>query len=299
MKNKITRIVLLIVLSLFIWPACDKIDEPLVVISEQYSTDGYLDTLYFADSVNITVKQVLLEDFTGHKCVNCPEAGLAAHELAEDLNYKLIIYSVHAGYYAEPDETGNYTADFRCETGETLYNDFQAFANPIALIDRVEYSGSVLVGAGNWETAVMQEIDKQNTVNLKLRNIYYPNLNKLQIDVVSTFLFQPEGKYKVVVYIVEDHIIAPQKNNNPAIGPSPDWLDYEHRNVLRGAINSTYGSYISADGYVMQNQEYANPFVFELNTAWVTANCNIIAYVYSEETGEILQVAELGIKTSE
>ena len=66
--------------------------------------------------------------------------------LAEDLNHKLIIYSVHAGYYAEPDETGYYTADFRCETGEELYNDFQAFANPIGLIDRVEYNGSVLIG---------------------------------------------------------------------------------------------------------------------------------------------------------
>ncbi len=298
MKNKFTPKILLAVASFIFLASCDKIDQPLDIIDEQYTTDGYLDTLYFADSVSITEKHVLLEDFTGHKCVNCPEAAIAAHNLAEDLNHKLIIYSVHAGYYAEPDETGNYTADFRCETGEALYNNFQAFANPIGLIDRVEFNGSLLIGAGNWETVVMQEIEKENAVDLKLRNIYYPNLNKIQIDVAAKFLFEPEGKYKLVVYVVEDSIVSPQKNNNPAIGPSPDWLDYEHRNILRGAVNSTYGGYISADGNVAQNQEYPNQFIFDLNSAWVTSNCNIIAYVFSEDTGEVIQVAELGIKTS-
>jgi hypothetical protein len=297
MKNKFTPKILLAVAFQFLLSACDKIDQPLIIINEQYTTDGFLDTLYFADSVTIAGKQVLLEDFTGHKCVNCPEAGLAAHELAEELNHKLIIYSVHAGYYAEPDETGNYTTDFRCETGEELYNDFQAFANPIALIDRVEYSGSLLIGAGNWETAVMLEIEKDNAINLKLRNIYYPNLSKLQIDVLTTFLIQPEGNYKLVVYIVEDHIISPQKNNNAAIGPSPDWLDFEHRNILRDDVNSTYGSYVPEEGAAVQNQSYSTQFIYDLNPSWVTANCNIIAYVFSEDTGEVLQVAELGIKT--
>jgi len=298
MKNKFTPKILLAVASFIFLASCDNIDQPLDIIDEQYTTDGYLDALYFIDSVIVNEKHVLLEDFTGHKCVNCPEAALAAHALAEDLDHKLIIYSVHAGYYAEPDETGNYTADFRCETGEVLYNYFQAFANPIGLIDRVEFNGSVLIGAGNWETVVMQEIEKENAVDLKLRNIYYPNLNKIQIDVAAKFLFAPVGKYKLVVYIVEDGIVSPQKNNNPAIGPSPDWLDYVHRNILRGAVNSAFGGYISADGNVVQNQEYPNQFIFDLNSAWVTSSCNIIAYVFSEDTGEVLQVAELGIKTS-
>jgi hypothetical protein len=298
-KINFSQITLLTAVTLILSNACDKIDQPLMIIDEQNTTDSYLDTLYFKDSVYITEKHVLLEDFTGHKCVNCPEAALAAHELAEELNYKLIIYSVHAGYYAEPDPTGNYTADFRCPTGNNLYDDFQAFANPIGLIDRVEFNGSVLIGAGDWEAVVLEELDKPNTVDLNLRNIYYPNLNKVQIDVLARFHLQPQGKYKLVVYIVEDGIVAPQKNNNPNIGPSPDWLDYVHRNILRSAINSTYGSYVSSDGSVIQDEEYHNQFIYDLNTNWVTANCNIIAYVFAEDSGEILQVAELGIKTAD
>ena len=63
-----------------------------------------------------------------------------------------------------PDETGNYTADFRCTEGEELYNDFPAFANPIALIDRVKFNGSVLIGAGNWEDCRNAGARKENTV---------------------------------------------------------------------------------------------------------------------------------------
>jgi hypothetical protein len=298
MKGKINPVFLLAVAGILFFSSCDKIDEPLIIIDEQYNTDGFLDDVYFIDSVLVTKKHVLLEDFTGIKCVNCPEAGIAAHELAESLNHKLIVYSIHAGYYAEPDATGYYTADFRCTTGDDLYNDFQAFANPIALIDRVPFSGSVLIGSGNWEQAVLQELEEENTVNLKIRNIFYPNLNKLQINVVTKFISaSTTSLYKLVVYIVEDGIVSPQKNNNPAIGPSPDWLDYVHRNVLRDAVNSTYGGYITPV-LVEPGIEYSSQFIYDLNPAWVTANCNIIAYVLEEESGAVMQVAELGIKTS-
>jgi hypothetical protein len=302
MKSKISRILMFTIIAFAFCIACDEIDEPVTVVNEQYIIEGLLDENYVMDSVMVTRKQVLLEDFTGHKCVNCPEAGLAAHELAKDLNYKLIIYSVHAGYYAEPDETGNYTADFRCETGETLYNDFQAYANPIALIDRVEYSGSVLVGAGNWEAAVMQEIEKENIIDLKLQNYYFPDLNKIQLFVFSKFHSATSDKYKLVVYLVEDGIVSPQRNNNPGIGDSPDWLDYKHHNILRTSINSTYGGEFSTGGNVETGKEYTSQFIYPkegtFNPEWVISNCKIIAYIYNDATKEILQVAELGIKTS-
>ncbi len=54
MKNKFTPKILLAVASFIFLASCDKIDQPLDIIDEQYTTDGYLDTLYFADSVIIT-----------------------------------------------------------------------------------------------------------------------------------------------------------------------------------------------------------------------------------------------------
>jgi hypothetical protein len=299
MKFKISPVFFLAAAIFILWTACDEIDEPIVIVSEQYSTDGYLDTLYYIDSVSITTKQVLLEDFTGHKCVNCPEAALAAQDLAESLDNRLVIYSVHAGYYAEPDASGYYTADYRCPVSEQLYNDFQAFANPIGLINRVVYNGSRLVGAGNWETVVMQELAKPNRTELTVRNIYYPNLGKVQTDVYIRFLLPEEDKFTLVMFIAEAGIVSPQKNNNPAIGPSPDWLDYEHHNILRGSLNAAYGGYFTEDGTVNQNEDYHSQFIFTPDTTWVTANCRIMSYILNETSGEVYQVAEAGIKVSE
>ncbi len=296
----VERLVLLPVFVLLVFTSCDKIDEPVIIIDEQNITDGLLDDNFIMDSVTVTRKQVLLEDFTGHKCVNCPEAALAAQALAEELNHKLVIYSIHAGYYAEPDQTGDFTADYRCPEGNQLDAEFNVQANPTGLINRVVYNGSILVGAGNWEAAVKDELEKVNSVDLKVRNIYYPDLNKTQISVFTRFHAPSTDKYMLVVYLVEGKIVSPQKNNNEGIGPTPVWLLYEHHNILRTSINTTFGGPVTTDETVEVNKEYSNHFIVDLSQYpedWIIGNCNLIAYVYNDETKEILQVAELAIKT--
>lgn len=282
------------VLIAFIWSACDKVDEPLTLVNEQNINQDL--NLPF-DSVVVTHKQVLLEDFTGHKCVNCPAAAINAHNLAEEKDHKLIIYSVHAGYYAEPDETGNYTADFRCETGDEIFNNFVIVGWPAGTVNRVEFGSSVILGGGDWEDAVTSELDKDNVINMTLKNYYNQDKNELTVLVASTFLQQLDGKFNLVVLIVEDHILSWQKNNEPGIGPTPDWENYEQRNVIRDAISSTFGSYFTKDGTIVSGETYETPFSYKLNEEWVAENCNVIAYIIHEETGEILQVAELGVET--
>jgi hypothetical protein len=295
MKLRIFYISLIIGILGAFWTACDKVGEPLVLVNQQSTTNDLLDSIYIIDSVKVNTKHVLLEEFTGHKCVNCAGASIAAHELSESLDHKLIIYGIHAGYYAEPDPTGEYTADFRTEVGDDLNAFYQVLANPIALINRVEYSGSVLIGEGNWEAAVTEEINKENVVDLKVTNIYYPNIDTLQIKINTTFQQEMAGTYNLVVYIAEDHIISPQKNNEEAVGPTPDWLDYEHRNILRDGITTTYGNKISDN--ITSGSSFDFNFTYVPSEDWVVGNCNIISYVINAETLEVLQVAELGIKT--
>jgi hypothetical protein len=299
MQYKNSIILLIFVLSGFGWMACDKIDKPLLVIDKQDIPVNLTDTVYFIDSVNVTEKQVLLEDFTGHLCVNCPEAALTAHELAATLDPKLIIYSVHAGYYATPDPNpaSLYTDDLTSVTGEELYNAFQVFVNPNALINRVKFGGAVQLNPDNWQSAVNFELAKPNIANLSLKNAFYPNLNTLRIQVNAEFTEQLSGIFKLCVYIAEDSIVSPQKNNNPDVGPSPDWEDYVHRNLLRGAVNTTFGENISAAGTIEANKVYAKEYFYVIDPAWVTKHCNIIAFVYNEESKEILQAAECGLKT--
>ena len=302
MNIKLQHIFVLAVITGLLWTGCDKVDEGLVVTNEQ-NIPLNTDTVFVIDSVMVNQKQVLLEDFTGHKCVNCPEAGIAAHEWAEGYDHRLIIYAVHAGFQAFPDATGPYTYDFTNPTGDEIFNYFNQPFNPSGTVNRVEYDGNTVLifVTGDWEQAIPVELAKPNVIDMKVINKYFPNTNSVQISISSTVKAALTGQYKIVVVIVEDLIVKPQKNNNEEIGPVPDWLDFHHRNVLRDAVTSTFGEYVSADGTLVQGETYYNQFYYEMDEPWVsdTADYNIITYIFDEVNDDILQVAELGIKKEE
>lgn len=303
MKQIVRNTLVLIILSGLFWVGCDQVDEGLVVVNEQ-NIPLNTDTVFVLDSVIVTQKQVLLEDFTGHKCVNCPEAGITAHEWSENIyDHKLIIYAVHAGFQAFPDNTGEYTYDFTNPTSDEIFNFYNQPFNPTATVNRVEYDGStiLLFVNGDWEAAVGVEMAKPNVMDLKVENKYFPNSNSVQINVTSTPKTALEGKYKIVVMLAEDLIIKPQKNNTEEVGPVPDWLDFHHRNVLRDAITSTFGEYVSTDGTLAEGEDYFSQFYYTLDEPFVsdTADYNVITYVYEEESMNIIQTAELMIKKEE
>ncbi len=292
MKQKNINWLIATVLFVFTWSACDKIDEQLSLVNEQ---DINLDLDLPFDSVVVNHKQVLLEDFTGIKCQNCPTAAINAHILAEEKDHHLIIYSVHAGYYAEPNDSEPYNSDFRCETGNEIYNSFPISGWPAGTVNRVEYEDNIILSGGDWEAAVNVELEKENVIDMTLKSYYDSDKNEVIVLVASTFLQQLEGKYNLVVLIVEDHILSWQKNSNPEIGPSMDWENYDQRNVLRDGLSSTFGNYFTNDGTIVSGETYKTPFSYTLNDDWVSGNCNIISYIIHEETGEILQVAEIGV----
>ncbi len=300
MKYKFQLLLFIAILAGTFWTACDKIEDP--AISIQNFTNDKLDTLFYVDSVMVNVKQVYLEDFTGQRCPNCAEAAVTAHQWAEDLDHKLVICAIHAGYYAEPQATGHYTRDYRCAAGDAIFNYYSILGWPAGTINRVEYNGNTVLSLGEWDDALEIELAKDNVVNMKVINTFYPNINTVGVNVISEFNQQLDGKYKLVVLIVEDGIVSPQQNNNPAIGPSPDWLDYTHRNLLRDNVSNTVeGEYISSNGSITTGVTYSNNFTYQINEAWLTdsTECNIISFIYQEESSAIIQVAELGIKKEE
>ena len=68
--------------------------------------------------------------------------------------------------------------------------------------------------------------------------------------------------------------------------------DYEHNHILRTIITNPMGDDI---GSLSINEEKSYSFSYTLEEEWVKSNCNVVAYVYNENTKEILQVEEIHI----
>jgi hypothetical protein len=261
--------------ALFFLASCDKIQEPfLKPIGHEGPGPGQ------------EVRKVLLEDYTGHKCPNCPEGAQIASNMITLYQDKIVLLTVHAGYYSAPDASGLFTDDFRTQEG-TAWNDFFGFQfYPAGMVNRTSYQGSRVLLIGSWENAIAALIDKPQQAELTISNTYDPDNRNLQCRVDTKFLENMEGIFNLSVVLVESGIIAPQQTDTGII------TNYEHNHVLRASLNSTWGEIVGADGSANVDDVNTNEYTFVLDPSWNETNCAVIAFVYNTSTHEIVQAEE-------
>jgi hypothetical protein len=271
--------------------SCDKVSPPFTE-----GTGSNIDTAEI-------VRKVLLEDYTGHTCVNCPTAAVIASDLKTLYGEKLIVMSVHAGSFAAP-YSGVFSYDFRSPAG-TEYNatfEISAIGNPLGMVNRKTVNSSIIISPSAWGSTISEIIDLPPDASMKITNTYNSGTKELNTEIKSKFLNPLTGLYKLVVLVLEDSIVAPQQNGvNEIPGyPSPNAntiiTNYVHRHVLRGAINSTWGDTLAIDPIPTSTfitKTYNN---YTLNSAWDENHCMVIAFIYNAVTNEIVQVEEKKIK---
>jgi len=273
---KIIKILSIIfALSLFA-QSCDKIQPP-------YKDGDGID----CEAGN---QNVLIEDYTGHRCVNCPSAAVTAHEIKELCEDRVVIIAVHAGYFAEPKPSGDFTYDFRTEAGNDWYDFFGIISNPSGVVNRLNEDGNYVLSPGQWAETTTELLAQSTPVNIEIENEF--TNNTLTTKINADFINKVEGNYKLIVCITEDNIIKAQKNTDHTIGEVPDILDYKHMHVLRIAVNGAWGqSFVSgstASGETV-SKTYSQSFD---GTDWVAENCNVVAFIYNETVKSVLQVKE-------
>ncbi|MCF8302230.1 MAG: Omp28 family outer membrane lipoprotein [Bacteroidales bacterium] len=286
MKRIYNIIGILFILGLFL-SSCDKVDEPYAQTIGGGNGGGDDTT----DSVQVK-RVILLEDYTGHRCVNCPAAAETAHGLKQAYGEQLVVMSVHAGFFAMP--IGDMTTDFRTDVGEELdqYFGISAVGNPNGMVNRVEIAGSPILSPNAWGTQVATQVEASPTAYIQIESEYDDASRTVDATVNTMFFEDLDMNLKLCVYVLEDSIQAPQKNSDEEIGPTPVIEDYYHNHVLRGSLNGTWGDVLNPSGSVQADAEIEKSYSGSIDTAWVAGQCSLIAYVYDDETKEILQAAE-------
>ena len=281
--GKVLLIATLLVVLLF--SSCDKVNAPYALARHGNITDTVID---WQDTV-IPVKRVFLEDYTGHKCPNCPAAAAIAHSQEEYYHGKLIVLAVHAGYYAIPG-SGEFAADFRTTAGEEWNTDFQLIAYPSGMINRKEFNGHRVLGSEEWVTDIAGIMDQSPDLNMLILNNTYDSVSRTVNSVIySQFRRSLQGSFNITVCVVEDNIISAQDSASTIIH------NYVFKNVLRGSVNGTYGEILTAS--VDPSLTYMGRFSIPINTNWVPENCSILAFVSKPDTKEIIQVIKKKVIT--
>ncbi len=274
--NKVHRTVrlclpLFLMVFLPLLAACDHIDESDRLIEVKGTTpDEPVD-----DKPTTVTKNVLLEDFTGQRCSNCPTGTEVIEQLLEAYGERLIAVGIHGGPLGFKGTST--VLGLATDLGDTYYNYWKLEYQPVGLIDRhgaVNYT--------DWITAVRTEMALTSGIKMTLD----ATLKDGQIAIsVTEECLGSNYSGKLQVWVLEDGITALQtmpdgKNNR----------EYVHNHVLRTAVNGDWGEDFQATSGETKTQS----MVQTADPAWNSANLSVVAFVYNDNGVE--QAAKVPVK---
>lgn len=205
---------------------------------------------------------VLLEDFTGQRCVNCPKGTEVIEQLQQTYGDNIIAVGIHGGPLAF---AGNARYEgLATDAGSQYYTQWGFEYQPIGLVNRhgaVNYT--------DWAATVREELSKPAPMNLDVEAL----LNEGQINITLTANGTDgvvEGKLQV--WLLEDGITALQLMPDGTPNTS-----YVHNHVLRTPVNGLWGE----DFTISEGEYKTQQLTFQPNVAWNIQNLSIVAFVYN------------------
>ena len=168
-------------------------------------------------------KKVLLEDFTGTWCPQCPPAGAA---IVAAINGNSNIFGV--GYHASGGDP--------MEIPETAYwsNYYNVTGFPTVYVNGADT---------RWNYNSMAQVDTElaetATVGLAIEGTIIGG--KLDLEVEVGFNTTPNEEVKLMIYLVEDNVTTSTPQSGSSQGSS-----YVHRDVLREVYTDQLGDVITS-----------------------------------------------------
>ncbi|MFO7879715.1 MAG: Omp28-related outer membrane protein [Bacteroidota bacterium] len=272
----------IVLIAGIIFIACDKIEEP-----------------YVEENANIwNGRKVLMLDFTGHHCPNCPEGHRTLEDLQNSFGEAIVPVAIHATYFARHgnDSTEPFYYDFTCPTGIELGGDtqggagyFNIFGLPVAAINNFSPEG--LSNPGEWGGIISDFLSLYPEFNIEISSDYNPNKLDISADVEIQAEVASVRNLNLGVYLTESHIINWQEDDAAEESPVPD---YEHNHVLRASMNGSFGESVNtSNNEITPGDMFSKSYTIPRGDDWVPENMYVLAFVYDTDTYEVLQAEEI------
>ena len=217
-------------------------------------------------------KNVLIEDFTGQRCNNCPRATNTIASMQQLFGEEHVVaVGIHGGPLSLPAPAGLATttaAEYIARWGVESY--------PSGIIDRT--GGTQLYTA--WTASVLERLQMEPAVDISVTPAYDAATCSLTIGVATTGRQSAAGQ--LTVWLVENGITGYQLMPN---GQSN--LQYVHNHVFRTAVNGTWGEEVA----VAQGATDTKTYTVTLDPAWMADNMAVVAFVSNDSEG-VLQVVQ-------
>ncbi|MFA7082747.1 MAG: Omp28-related outer membrane protein [Bacteroidales bacterium] len=268
---------LLLIIPIF-WISCDTIEDDQKLVYPKGQT---------RETTPITVtsskQRVLLEDFTGWRCTNCPAAAEKATELITKYGDSLVVMAVHATSFAKPSAENN-NVDFRTEYGGQWATYFGCTSLPAGMINRTKIGNAYKVNDASWDISIQNSLStKEHIMDINLGAVHRVADNMILVSCENEFLKNYASPTLISILVLESGIIGVQKSNdNPLIE------DYEFNHVLRknGLVD-----YFLSIMPISKGQKINKNYLIDIDSDIKDIKkCSVVVFVTDAETKEVIQV---------
>lgn len=235
-------------------------------------------------------RKVLIEEFSGVRCPNCPDGAEEIENLVALYGENLVPISIHAsGSFAVPLPNSQF--DFRTEDGEELLDLLGVpLGYPAAVVNRVPPNGSSRLQQTQsiWAGIIDQVIQQAPVLSIDLALNYDEDLRAVSVNVSILPNETISSDVALSVALVEDNIQDPQLSSSGLIE------EYMHRHVFRKMLSAPKGNLLNTP--LERGQLVASDFNITLEAGWKATDISIIAFVHRVgDNKEVLQVEEIKI----
>jgi hypothetical protein len=245
---------------------------------------------YTLSRVEIGDRVVVVEEFSGVRCPNCPEGTKELENLRALYDDKVIIVTIHAGDFAFQYNDSQY--DFATPEGNSL---LRFLGNPIgypsAVVNRVRdpNTQSLQNFSSKWGSLISTEISTEPILSLELDIVYNTSTRMLSTTFSAIPYVDLEDDIRFTLLIKEDNLIDWQSDTEAVQGLD---REYNHRNVLRAILTTAEGDQVAGSAKAFQALERTYSFTVPDETNWwKDADLTIVGFV-TGSNGEILQGIE-------
>ena len=237
-------------------------------------------------------KNVILEEFTGRNCTNCPGGHKKSAEITAANKDRAFLINIHAGVLS-PTATPNYNTSF----GTAIHNQLAVGNYPSAVVNRHpfpgRYSTSLFADFDSLRKNVDTVLSQRSCVNVAAQSTIDLASRELIVNV-EVFYTSSSSKStnKLNVVLVQNNILGPQegKENNPSevVGSQ-----YRHQHMLRHILTGNWGENITtttAGSFIKKQYTYTIPEHLN-NITYELLDLEVIVFV-AEGEREIISGAK-------
>lgn len=228
-------------------------------------------------------KILLIQEFTGNNCTNCPNGAATLHSVQEAYPGQTIVVGLHpyGKNGSDPNTQPILYQDFRTEAAQAMYEIYQPSGFPCAVFNGSLQSTDHI----SWFSDASKLIGQIANMSITAECGYDEESRSLSVDYAIEFthdISDAKG-FGVMVWIMENDIVGFQLDNGKLIA------DYVHNHVLRASLNGNNGEIIGSSFKARDN--YTGNASISLPENWNAENCQVVVYVFKASTYETEQAA--------